>query len=185
MPCVLIPLAPGFEEIEAVTLADVLRRGGASVVLASTTSTTSVEGSHAIRVEADVLLSGVLERDFDLILLPGGEPGTTHLAADAVLCSMIEAQAAAGRALGAICAAPRLLAALGLLRGRRATSHPSVAAALRQAGALYSEDRVVRDGNLLTSRGPGTALEFALAALEMLGETSRAADLGRAMLVRR
>lgn len=185
MSRVLIPLAPGFEEIEAVGLVDVLRRGGIEVAVASVPGTATVVGSHGIRVGADATLASVLEQDFEGLVLPGGEPGTTHLEADASLMSKVEAQAREGRLLGAICAAPRLLAVRELLRGRHATSHPSVEAILRQGGAHYLEDRVVRDGNLLTSRGPGTALEFALAALERLGAGTRAGEIARAMLVGR
>jgi 4-methyl-5(b-hydroxyethyl)-thiazole monophosphate biosynthesis len=128
-------------------------------------------------------VAAVAAEDFDMLVLPGGEPGTTHLAADPRLGDLLRRFARERRPLGALCAAPRVLAALGLLQGRAATSHPSVEPALRAGGALYDPARVVRDGTLLTSRGPGTALEFALAALEILGLESRAAELGRGMQV--
>ncbi len=183
MPRVLVPLAKGFEEIEAVTVIDVLRRGGVEVVVAGLEGPGPVEGGHGIAVEAPFGLESVLEQSFDLVVLPGGEPGTTHLASDARLAKLLQRQGSEGRPVAAICAAPRVLAAQGLLRDRNATSHPSVETKLREAGARYSEARVVRDGKILTSRGPGTALEFALAVLDLLGLQERVAELRRAMLV--
>jgi 4-methyl-5(b-hydroxyethyl)-thiazole monophosphate biosynthesis len=183
VPRVLVPLAPGFEEIEAVTIVDVLRRGGVEVVVAGLGAAGAVVGSHGIAVQADTALADVVPASLDMIVLPGGEPGTTHLAADARLGEWIETFAAAGRPLGAICAAPRLLAARGLLRARPATSHPSVEQNVRDGGAEYRDARVVRAGAIVTSRGPGTALEFALAVLDVLGLAARAAELRRAMLV--
>lgn len=184
MPRVLIPLAPGFEEIEAVSIIDVLRRGDVDVVVAGTTGEASVEGSHALRVGVDVALDDVRDQSFDMIVLPGGEPGVTHLCANHQLETLLARHLAAGRTVGAICAAPRLLAARGDLDGRRATSHPSVADAVRAGGALYDDDdRVVHDGVFLTSRGPGTALEFALRVLELLGHAPQAERLRGAMLV--
>jgi 4-methyl-5(b-hydroxyethyl)-thiazole monophosphate biosynthesis len=183
MTRVLVPLAGGFEEIEAVTIVDVLRRGGVDVVVAGLAGTGPVEGSHGIAVEAPAALDAVLENTFDAIVLPGGEPGATHLAADARLAALLRRHGQEGRPLAAICAAPLVLAGQGLLRDRAATSHPSVETQLRDAGARYSDARVVRDGQVLTSRGPGTALEFALAVLELLGRGDRAAELRRAMLV--
>ena len=177
MPRVLVPLAEGFEEIEAVTLVDVLRRAA---------GTGAVRGSHGIALQADAALDAALQeaeaRPFDMVVLPGGEPGTTHLAADARLSALLQRFGREGRPIGAICAAPRLLAAEGLLRGRAATSHPSVEAQVRRGGARYGTERVVRDGELVTSRGPGTALEFALGLLEVLGVGDRAGELRRAML---
>jgi 4-methyl-5(b-hydroxyethyl)-thiazole monophosphate biosynthesis len=123
------------------------------------------------------------KRAFDLVVLPGGEPGATSLAGDPTLAALLRRRATAAQPIGAICAAPKVLAAAGLLRDRDATSHPSVEAQLRQAGARYSTARVVRDGAIVTSRGPGTALEFALALLELLGLTDRAAEMRAAMLV--
>lgn len=185
MTRILVPLAPGFEEIEAVTIVDVLRRGGVEVVVAALEKPGPVEGAHGISVDAPVRLADLADQDFDMIVLPGGEPGTTRLAADERLASILLRHGAAGRPLGAICAAPRILAAQGFLVGRTATSHPSVEAALRAAGVRYETQRVVRDGDILTSRGPGTALEFALEVLELLGEKERAASLRQGMLVAR
>jgi 4-methyl-5(b-hydroxyethyl)-thiazole monophosphate biosynthesis len=185
MSKVLVPLAVGFEEIEAVTIVDVLRRAGVDVTLAGLDGPGAVAGAHGIVVEAPVGLAAVADERFDMIVLPGGEPGTTHLAADERLGRVLLRHAAAGQPIGAICAAPRVLAAQGLLAGRVATSYPSVEAELRARGVRYDTRRVVRDGAILTSRGPGTALEFALEILAMLGEQARADALRTGMLVGR
>jgi protein deglycase len=177
----LVPLAPGFEEIEAVTIIDVLRRGGVEVVLAALDQAGNVTGAHGIVLATSTTCAAVMAEPFDLVVLPGGEPGATHLAGHAGLAALLRARAAAGAPIGAICAAPKVLAAAGVLRDRVATSYPSVEAALRQAGARYQTARVVRDGAIVTSRGPGTALEFALALLELLGQAARAAELRAAM----
>jgi 4-methyl-5(b-hydroxyethyl)-thiazole monophosphate biosynthesis len=184
MARVLLPLAPGFEEIEAITVADVLRRAGVDVVVAALDTSGSVQGSHGITVQAEASFSDVCDEPFDLLVLPGGEPGVTHLGGSAALAALLRRRAKAGQPIAAICAAPRLLAREGLLRHRAATSHPSVAAALQEAGARYDDGQpVVLDGSILTSRGPGTALEFSLALLDLLGLGERAAALRRAMLV--
>jgi len=179
----LVPIATGFEEVEAVAIVDVLRRGGVDVVLAGVGTTEAVEGAHGIRVGVDVALQDVSGEHFDVVVLPGGEPGVTNLLQSATVQETVSRQLDAGRVLAAICAAPRILAARGALSGRRATSHPSVAGELRAGGADYDTRRVVRDGSILTSRGPGTALEFALELLAMLGHADDAARLRDAMQV--
>ncbi len=138
------------------------------VVIAGLEGAGPVEGAHGIRVQAEAALDAVRSASFDLIVLPGGEPGNTNLAASAALGSMLKSQAHAGRLLAAICAAPRAVAAHGLLDDRAATSFPGVEAEVRSGGAVYSQARVVRDGNIITSRGPGTALEFALTLVDAL-----------------
>ena len=182
MSRVLVPLAAGFEEIEAVTIVDVLRRAGVEVVLAGLDRAGAVEGAHGLRVEATAALPGVEHQEFDMIILPGGEPGTTNLGADARLAGILRRHAAAEKPFAAICAAPRVLADQGLLANLDATSYPGYEKQVRAGGARYRTDRVVRDGRVLTSRGPGTALEFALAVVEMLGDAPRAATLRRDML---
>lgn len=183
MKRVLVPMAAGFEEIEAVTIIDVLRRADVEVVVAGVVGAGMVRGSHGIMVQVETSLAAAAHGSFDLVLLPGGEPGSTELAQSELVRRVLERQSQAGRLLGAICAAPRVLAAAGLLTNRRATSHPSVERALREAGVHYEASRVVRDGSILTSRGPGTALEFALAALELLGLQEAANRLRTGMLV--
>jgi 4-methyl-5(b-hydroxyethyl)-thiazole monophosphate biosynthesis len=180
---VVVPLAAGFEEIEAVSIIDVLRRAGVEVVAAALETPGPIRGSHDITLHTEVALPQLDVRDFDLIILPGGEPGTTHLSDSALLLRWLQEMAAAGKPLAAICAAPRVLAQAGLLDGHAATSHPSVADAVRRAGADYREERVVCSGAIVTSRGPGTALEFSLAVLATLGLESEAAKLRHSMLV--
>lgn len=183
MPRVLVPLAPGFEEIEAVTIVDALRRGGVEVVLAGLDGPAAVEGAHGIVVTPDGDLEAALSQSFDMLVLPGGEPGTTRLAADERVARLLQRFTEEQKPIGAICAAPRILAAQGLLHERAATSHASVEKLVRQGGARFEARRVVRDGRIVTSQGPGTALEFALEVLSMLGEAERAAALRRSMLL--
>jgi len=176
----LVLLAPGFEEIEAVAIIDVLRRADVEVTVAAGAAG-PVEGSHGIRVTADQELARLSGSDFDVVVLPGGQPGTKNLEQDPRVRKLLAEADGAGRRIAAICAAPRVLQGAGLLAGRRATSHPSVRADL--SGVSYSEDRVVNDGRLTTSRGPGTAIEFALRLVEQLCGPEKAAELARAMLV--
>jgi len=161
----LVPLAEGFEEIEAITIIDVLRRGGIEVAVASISSDLIVTGSHAIPVTADALLREISD-SFDIIVLPGGMPGTINLQNDEKLIGLLNKQQQEKKYIGAICAAPRILAHTGIAKGIRATSHPSVTEILKDSE--YSEDRVVVDGHIVTSRGAGTAMEFALQLVELL-----------------
>ncbi|MEQ8766842.1 MAG: DJ-1/PfpI family protein [Planctomycetota bacterium] len=179
---VLVPLAPGFEEIEAVTIIDVLRRGGADVTVAGTQGA-MVEGSHGIVLTADALLSDVREDSFDLVVLPGGMPGAANLRDDVAVLAMLRTTAAAGRWVAAICAAPIALSAAGLLSERSATSYPTFEDQV--AAREYREDRVVVDGNVVTSRGPGTALEFSLELVRLLIGEPECEKLTEAMLVKR
>jgi len=167
MTTALVPLADGCEEIEAVTIIDLLRRAGVDVTTAGLTPGI-VTASRGVKLEPDTVLDAVMDHDFDLIVLPGGGGGADRLRADARILDMLKRQARAGRWLAAICAAPKVLAAAGLLDGRQATSFPGHLEGLEIPDLGYSEQPVVRDGNLLTSRGPGTAMDFALALIEVL-----------------
>jgi len=171
MASVLIPLAPGFEDLEAVTLSDLLRRAGIEVVVAGL-QRGLIQGSRGIRIEPDAYLDDVLTRDFDLIALPGGLPGAEHLRDDARVQALLRKMAAAGRYTTAICAAPMALAQAGLLDGKQATAYPGVLASLKLANTRSSSDSVVVDGKVVTSQGPGTAMDFALTLIELL--TSKA-----------
>ncbi|MDF1662432.1 MAG: DJ-1/PfpI family protein [Planctomycetota bacterium] len=175
---VLVPLAPGFEEIEAVTIIDVLRRAGLEVTTAGLNDT-AVEGAHNIRIECDTLLSE-LDSNWDAIVLPGGLPGSNHLRDDDKLKSLLADQAKAGRIVAAICAAPIALEAAGVLKGRRATSYPGFGEQMPSAN--YVEDTVCIDGNITTSRGPGTALRFALSLVAQLASEETAGELSKGML---
>lgn len=178
---VLVPLAPGFEETEAVALIDTLRRADLAVTVAGLEGI-RVEGSHGIAVEADVALADVDPAAITDVALPGGMPGTRHLAADPRVLDVVRRVHAAGGVVGAVCAAPLVLRAAGVL-AEPATSHPSVREEL--ALADYREDRVVVNGRQITGRGPGTALEWALELVRELAGEDRAAALAAAMLVPR
>ncbi len=165
MKRVLVPLAEGFEELEAVTIIDVLRRAGLEVVVASLGSS-PVTGSHGIRIAADTPLAALAEQDFDMIALPGGMPGAEHLKKDARISEIIRRLHGSGRPVAAICAAPMVLAAAGVLDGRRATSFPGFLGDATKTTVVG--DAVVVDRGVITSRGPGTALDFALTLVEEL-----------------
>ena len=174
-------LAEGFEEIEAITVIDVLRRASAQVCIAGVT-TRDVCGSHGIRLTADALLSEVSEQAWDGVFLPGGLPGANHLRDDAGVQTFVREQAGRGTLIAAICAAPIALEQAGILHGRRVTSYPSFASQLLSATA-YLEDPVVCDGNVITSRGPGTAFDLALALVARWFSAERAEALAKSMLV--
>lgn len=176
MARVLVPLAPGFEEIEAVTVIDLLRRARIEVVVAALDAR-EVEGSRGVTVVADALLDEVLDRRFDLVALPGGRQGAEHLRADARVAKIVNDVLGAGGRAAAICAAPSVLAAAGVLEGRRATSFPGF---LDDAGVSALEQRtepVVVDGPIVTSRGPGTAMDFALELIVQLAGESVAREV--------
>jgi 4-methyl-5(b-hydroxyethyl)-thiazole monophosphate biosynthesis len=179
MARVLVPLAEGFEEIEAVTVIDLLRRAGIEVCVARAgpepdSSLTAVPGaglvvgSHGIAVQADSRLAEVDEADFEMIVLPGGMPGAAHLKNDARIVEMLRRASARGGYVAAICAAPSVLAHAGILDGRAATSFPGFLDAESTPGLQLSMAPVVIDGRIVTSRGPGTAIDFALTLIELL-----------------
>lgn len=181
MPGVLVPLASGFEEIEAVTVIDVLRRAGIEVVTAGLIPG-PVTGARGITLLPDRELEGTAADRYDMIILPGGQPGTDNLNADPRIHSLLQSFNSSGKLIGAICAAPMVLAAAGILEGRRATSYPACAGQL--AGAVHTDSPVVIDGTLITSQGVGTALDFALSITARLAGAERAAELARAMVAR-
>jgi 4-methyl-5(b-hydroxyethyl)-thiazole monophosphate biosynthesis len=165
MKRVLVPLAEGCEELEAVTIVDLLRRGGIEVVVAGLREGT-VTASRGVRIVPDMSLDEALKLDYDMVALPGGLPGADHLAADRRLTDLLRRMNESGRFVGAVCAAPRVLARSGLLRGRTATAYPGI---LQQEGHPdISGDAVIRDGTVITSRAAGTAMDFALALIEAL-----------------
>ena len=176
----LVPLAPGFEEIEAITIVDVLRRAGITVDVAGT-EPGPITGSHGITITPDRPLAGVDAAAYDLVALPGGMPGTINLREHPEVRRIVGEVAERGRYTTAICAAPIVLKAAGLTAGRTVTSHPSVAGEL--AESRYREDAVVRDGSLITSRGAGTAMAFALTLVETLLDRATADRLRAQMVV--
>src|SRR3954462_10700967 len=172
MPSVLVLLAEGFEEIEAVTPIDLLRRAGAEVTVAALPEGIHVTGRNGMTVHADAPLSAVQKSDFDCLFLPGG-PGVKHLRADPRVRQRVLSQHEAKRWLAAICAAPTVLHDAGVLVGRRYTAHPSVAAELTE---IITSERTVTDGHILASRGAGTPLDFGLLLVERLFSAGKSAD---------
>ncbi len=160
-PTILIPLAPGFEEIEAVTLIDVLRRAELHVVVASL-GEELVLGSRGVSILADVNLAQVDLDSVDVLCLPGGMGGTLALRDDERILGLVRRLCESGQLVAAICAAPMVLEAAGVTEGRAITAHPGVGDQLGTDDVRPGE-RVVRSGSLLTSQGPGTTMEFALA----------------------
>lgn len=167
MARVLIPLAEGFEEMEAVIVIDILRRGGIEVVTA---------GLHAGAVRAarqtvlipDTDLDSVMDAPFDMLVLIGGMPGVSNLQEDARVQTLVERFRKNHHLTAAICAAPSILAAQGLLAGKKATGNPKFRAQVALPGVDYCEQAVVIDGDVITSRGPGTSVDFALALVKQL-----------------
>jgi 4-methyl-5(b-hydroxyethyl)-thiazole monophosphate biosynthesis len=175
---VLCLLVSGFEEIETITPVDLLRRAGAEVVLASVTGELPVTGRSDIVVNADASLAEVVAESFDLLFIPGG-PGVMQLRTDGRPADLARQFSAAGKPIGAICAAPTVLADAGLLEGKRFTAHFTVHEELK--GALPDE-RVVQDGILITSRGAGTAVEFGLALVGVLFGEEKAKEVSTAIM---
>ena len=182
MPNVLVPLAQGCEELEAVTVVDLLNRAGVTVVTAGLDDQ-PVQASHGVVLQPQTTLDQVLDSEFDMIVLPGGLPGSDHLKNDARIQQMVKKMAADGRFVCAICAAPTVLASAGVLSGKRATSYPGLLDKMNLPDVTYVADPVVRDGKVITSRGPGTAMDFALELVEaLMGRAKR--DEVEAALVR-
>lgn len=155
-------LADGFEEVEALSTYDMLFRAGIPVSLVSINPDTTVTSSHRVTIAADTTIDQLSFDDLDMIILPGGIPGTPNLEACETLTTQIKAFAAAGKPIAAICAAPSIFAHLGLLAGKRATCNPSKDKDLDEGGAIRLSDPVVVDGNIITSRAAGTAIPFGL-----------------------
>jgi len=169
----LVPLAEGFEEIEAVTIIDVLRRGGIDVTVAAVGAMRAT-GSHGISIECDAPLAACDHEHMDAIVLPGG-PAARRLLESLEIRALVMRAAARGSLIAAVCAAPTVLEACGLLKGKRATSHPDEQSNMKSC--IYVEDAVVEDGNIITSRGAGTAIEFAAAVVKRLAGENAARDI--------
>jgi 4-methyl-5(b-hydroxyethyl)-thiazole monophosphate biosynthesis len=171
MTRVLVPLAQGCEELEAVTIIDLLRRADIEVVAAGLDDG-PVTASRGVRILPDMPLDKALELDYDMVALPGGLPGSDHLAADERLTTLLKNMNESGRFVGAVCAAPKVLARTGILDGKQATAYPGVLQAEEHAN--ISGNAVTRDGHIITSRSAGTVMDFALAIIEALrGRESR------------
>ncbi len=179
---VYVFLADGFEEIEAITVIDVLRRGGITVETISITKERTVMGAHGVPVIADGSLSNVHVDRADMIVLPGGMPGTKHLGESETLKGIIEEMIEADKYVSAICAAPSVLGQMGLLKGKNATCYPGFEKELN--GANHLTDEVVQDGKITTSRGPGTAMDFAYHLVDILKGQLESNTLKRGMIYR-
>lgn len=178
MSKVNIYLADGFEEVEGLTVVDLLRRVGIDVDMVSIMGRKEITGARKIPVLADKLFEE--QEEADMIVLPGGMPGTLHLKAYKPLAELIARYDQEGRYLAAICAAPTIYGELGLLKGKKATCYPGMEDKL--LGASWQEQDVVVDGNFVTSRGMGTAIAFALTLVTILKDEATAAELANSIV---
>jgi 4-methyl-5(b-hydroxyethyl)-thiazole monophosphate biosynthesis len=177
---VLVPIAHGSESLETITLANVLRRAEIGVCIASIETSLAVEASRSITLMADALFNEVGEQDYELIVLPGGEAGASHLAACVPLIERLRRQRAAHRWYGAICASPALtLSPHGLLDGKQATCYP----AFKDKLLHFVDQPIVQDGHCITSQGPGTAMDYALHLVELLAGAERRRKVAAALLL--
>lgn len=159
-------LADGFEEIEGLTVVDLLRRAGIETDTISIMDSKEIKGAHNIIVYADKLFKEIGDKDYDMLVLPGGMPGTLNLGAHQGVIALVEKFAAEGKNISAICAAPSVLGDHGILKGKRAVCYPGFEE--RLTGAIVSKEKVEVDQNIITSRGMGTAIDFGLAIIEKL-----------------
>jgi len=174
----VIILAQGFEEAEAVISIDLLRRAGIQVTIAGLASA-EVSGSRGITIKADTILSNIPE-SFDALILPGGQPGTTNLSRSGEVLDIVRESAARSRLIAAICAAPSVLGKAGILKGVQACCYPGFEDALTDA--KLSNDPVVCDGNIITSRGLGTAIQFGLAIVRYMVDNATAEKIAKAII---
>ncbi|KAH9722957.1 protein DJ-1 [Citrus sinensis] len=183
-PQILVPIANGSEEMEAVIIIDILRRAKANVVVASVADKLEILASCQVKLVADMLIDEAAKLSYDLIVLPGGLGGAQAFAKSKKLVNMLKKQKESNRPYGAICASPALvLEPHGLLKGKKATAFPAMCNKLSNQSEI--ENRVVVDGNLVTSRGPGTSMEFALAIVEKFFGRNKALELAKILLFTR
>lgn len=169
----LVLLAQGCEELEAVTVIDLLRRSNTQVTVAGLKAG-PVLASRGTVILADMTLDEARRDQYDMVVLPGGLPGADHLMNDPRVITLVQSMLQAERYVAAICAAPKVLARAGALKGKRFTAFPGAVPKSEMTDATYVEDAVVQDGHVITSRGPGTAMDFALHLIGVLnGEAAR------------
>ena len=180
MSRVYLFMADGFEEVEGLTVVDILRRAGVETVTVSVTGRQQVTGSHNITITADGLFEEYDFADAACLVLPGGMPGTMHLKEHEGLVGLLKKTAEGGGRIGAICAAPSVLGDLGLLKGKKAVCYPGFEE--RLTGAEVLQETVVTDGNITTSRGLGTAIPFALRLTELLAGKEKAEETGNSIV---
>jgi 4-methyl-5(b-hydroxyethyl)-thiazole monophosphate biosynthesis len=181
MARVLVPIAEGCEELEAVTIIDLLRRAGIEVITASL-EPGPVTCSRKTVIVPDTTLESIIEENFDMIVLPGGLPGADNLNSDPRIHSLLKTTAANQGYTAAICAAPKVLASAGLLDGKTATSYPGALNSASLPQVLISEQAIEKDGYVITSRGPGTAMDFALELIETLEGPERRQAVEQSLL---
>ncbi|MCI8507476.1 MAG: DJ-1/PfpI family protein [Lachnospiraceae bacterium] len=177
MKKVYLFLATGFEEVEALTVVDILRRGGVDCKTVSVTGDYDVTSSHMVIVRADLLFDEADFSDGEMLVMPGGIPGTPNLKAHEGLVKLIRQYKEAGKDLAAVCAAPTIYGEMGLLKGKNATCFPGMEDGLLGANKLT--DNVVCDGQFITSRGMGTCIDFGLALLARLTDQDKAQEIGK------
>ena len=179
---VLVPVADGTEELEAVAIIDVLRRAGAAVTVASVSGNRQISASRGVTIIADTLIEECVDKPYDLVVLPGGIPGAQHLRDAPDLIRMLKGQQEKEKLYGAICASPAIvLDHHGLLEGHQATCHPGFAEQMNKKH--HVDERVVTSGNCLTSRGAGTAVEFALVLVERLYGKEKRHEVAASMAI--
>ncbi|MDR0292722.1 MAG: DJ-1/PfpI family protein [Oscillospiraceae bacterium] len=175
-------LADGVAEMEAVTVTECLRRGGAAVQTVGVTGMT-VTGARGMKLLADIPLADMPDGPYELLVLPGGLRGVENLAASETMRELVRDALMSGMPLGALCAAPKMLAGMGLIEARTVTCHPSVAEEVRQGGAYVLDRPWVREGALVTGRGPGASIAFGIALVSLLFGDGRAGALAEELLV--
>ena len=180
MKKVSVMLADGFEEVEALTAVDLLRRAKIYVDTVSITDDFTVHGAHGINVQTEDLFDEVDFSETDMIVLPGGMPGTTNLKEHEGLKKVLLRFAEEEKYIGAICAAPTVLDEIGILQGKRATCYPGVESQIKDA--ILTRTTVMRDGNIITGQGVGTAIDFALKLVEVLAGEEKAKEIAEAIV---
>ncbi len=175
----IIFLADGAEEVEALAPLDMLRRAGVDVTLAGV-GKKEIVCSHGVKITADACLCDAVDGEYDMVVLPGGGVGTENLGKSAEVEALVRREYENGKIIAAICAAPSVLGGYGLLKGKSATCYPGFEEKL--TGALLSKAKVVRDGNIITSRGAGTAMEFAFELVEALIDAEAAEKIRKAVM---
>ncbi len=179
---VLVPIANGSEELEIVGIVDTLRRAGAEVTVASVQDL-EITASRMVKLVADKLIRECADEDYDLIALPGGLPGAEYLRDSPILTELLISQVEKGKLYAAICASPVVILQYhNLLKNKKATAHPALSDQLKDQSEV--DQRVIVDGNCITSRGPGTVLEFAIKLVELLYDREKALKVSGPMLIK-
>jgi 4-methyl-5(b-hydroxyethyl)-thiazole monophosphate biosynthesis len=178
---ILVPLVDGFEEIEFSTIVDILRRAGLEVITAGLREG-AINGAHGVKIIPDTLIDKVSAADFNVIVLPGGYPGFVNLGKDERILKLVREMHGKNKYVAAICGAPSVLAKAGILAGRKSTIHPGVKDML--IGADHVDERVVVDGRIITSQGPGTAMEFSMKLVEVLVGKGKVKQINEGVLAK-